>query len=61
MNRIALSTPALQINSNYGVRECSGITDFGFLVCNVPKHGKEINLIKHICQKQIKKENLIKI
>jgi hypothetical protein len=35
MQKTAFTTPALQVNSNYGELQCSGLTDFGFLVAEV--------------------------
>lgn len=60
MNRIAVTTPALQINSSYGERQCNGIVNFGFMVCEVGKN-KEIKWIKHISSKPLKKEEVIKV
>lgn len=58
MNRIAITTPALQVNSTYGQRQCSGITNFGFMVCEVKKN-KELIWTKHIADEPLKKEMVI--
>ena len=47
MKRTCVITPALEINSAYGQRQCSGLTDFGFLVCEVD-NGKISKWIKWI-------------
>jgi hypothetical protein len=60
LGRIALTTPALQINSSYGQRQCSGIIDFGFLVCDVEK-GRIIHWHKHLIDQPIKPERVIKL
>ena len=41
-NRIAIITPALQVNSRYGLQQCTGYTDFGFIVIDVYDNGKVI-------------------
>jgi len=41
-HRIAIVTPALQVNSKYGTQQCSGYTDFGFLVVDVYDNGNVI-------------------
>lgn len=60
MERIAITTPALQINSSYGQRQCSGIIDFGFLTCQV-ESGKILQWNKHIVNRPLKPENVIKL
>lgn len=60
MQRIAVTTPALQINSSYGERQCNGIVNFGFLVCEVQEN-KQLKWTKHISQIPFKKEQIIKI
>jgi len=60
LGRIAITTPALQINSSYGERQCGGITNFGFLVMEV-SNGKIIKLSKHIAEKPMKKETVIQL
>lgn len=60
LDRVAISTPALQFGSAYGERQCNGITDFGFLVCEVGKN-KEIKWTKCIVKEPIKKESVIEV
>lgn len=38
-NRLALTTPALQGNSEYGEKECTGIVDFGFTYIDIDCNG----------------------
>ena len=37
---MGLTTPALCYNSSYGVRECEGLVDVGFVVFNFDKDGE---------------------
>jgi len=60
MNRIAITTPALQINSGYGQRQCSGMTDWGFLVCEV-ENGNVLRWIKCIESTPIKPEKVLEL
>jgi len=39
-SRWAITTPALQVNSRYGRQQCTGITDFGFIIIDVYENGK---------------------
>lgn len=59
MRRTALVTPALEINSAYGQRQCSGLTDFGFVVCEVEK-GKVLRWVKYLNDTPIMKEEVVK-
>lgn len=38
--RYSITTPALQYNSNYGQLQCSGLTDFGFLIIDIFDDGE---------------------
>lgn len=38
-SKIAITTPALQVNSRYGKQQCTGITDFGFIIIDVYENG----------------------
>ena len=38
-SKIAITTPALQVNSRYGRQQCTGITDFGFIIIDVYENG----------------------
>lgn len=58
MGRIAITTPALQVNSSYGQRQCSSLIDFGFLVCTIHQ-GNVLQWIKHISPSPLKPEKLI--
>ena len=58
MKRTALITPALEINSAYGQRQCSGLTDFGFIICEVEK-GKIIRWVKCLNETPILKEEVV--
>lgn len=59
MRRTALITPALEINSAYGQRQCSGLTDFGFVICEVEK-GKILRWIKWINDEPVMPEEVVK-
>jgi hypothetical protein len=37
--RYSITTPALQLNSRYGQQQCTGLTDFGFLVIDIYDNG----------------------
>lgn len=61
MDRVALTTPGLQINSSFGQRQCSGIIDFGFVVIDVDKDkGKGLRVTPYICKKSIKQVEVLK-
>lgn len=57
---VALTTPALQVNSAYGQLECDGLTDFGFLVVEV-ENGKLLKLVRWINDTPILQENVVKV
>lgn len=59
MGRVAFTTPALQINSSYGQRQCSGIIDYGFMVVEVD-NGKIGKITPYICRNPIKQDVVLK-
>lgn len=59
MKRTALITPALEVNSAYGQRQCSGLTDYGFIVCEVEK-GKILRWVKWINDEPVMKREIVK-
>jgi hypothetical protein len=58
LGRIAFTTPALQINSSYGQRQCSGIIDFGFMIIDV-NEGKVVKINSYISRNPIKQDVVI--
>lgn len=59
MRRTAMSTPALEINSAYGRRQCNGLVDFGFIVCEVER-GKVLRWVKWLNETPVMKEEVLK-
>ena len=61
VNRIVFTTPALQVNSDYGERECDGIIDFGIVYVEIDAYGT-IDKFKPITtQIDEKSNNYIKV
>ena len=57
--RYSITTPALQLNSRYGIKQCSGYTDFGFLVFDIYNNGK-IDIKPYIADIK-EKQNIIEV
>jgi hypothetical protein len=57
LGRIAFTTPALQINSSYGERQCAGIIDYGFMVVEVD--GEKVTKIVPVIARNPIKETVV--
>jgi len=57
---VAFTTPVLQVNSAYGQRECSGLTDFGFVVVEV-ENQQVVRFIRWISNSPLLPDDVIKV
>ena len=58
--RYTITTPALQVNSRYGKQQCTGYTDFGFIVIDVYDNGK-IDIQPYISRFALNNDVIIKV
>lgn len=57
-NRLAMTLPALQVDSDYGQRRCTGSIDLGFVVMEI-EDGSISNIITHKTRQPLLKEEFL--